>query len=77
MSTGPAIPETQPFKKLTLKIQVQGHGQGQILYHISELEFNWYVFFLFRSNRITFGLDIANSIFDLEYPRSKWKFAQI
>ena len=35
--------------------------------HISELEFNWYVCFSFRGNRTTFGWDIANSIFDLEF----------
>ena len=34
--------------------------------HISGLEFNRYVCFLFRGNRTTFGWDIANSIFDLE-----------
>ena len=31
--------------------------------HISGMEFNWYVCFLFRGNRTTFGWDIANSIF--------------
>ena len=29
MLTGPPIPERQLFKKITLKIQGQGHGWGQ------------------------------------------------
>ena len=42
--------------------------------HISALEFNWYVCFLFQGNRIISGWDIANSIFDLEKSRSKsWR----
>ena len=39
--------------------------------HIWALEFNHYVCFLFGGNRTIFGWDIANSIFDLEYLRSR------
>ena len=39
--------------------------------HIWGLEFNQYVCFSFRGNRTNFGLDIGNSIFDLENSRSR------
>ena len=39
--------------------------------HIWDVEFNRYVFFLFRGNRDTFGWEIGNSIFDLEHSRSQ------
>ena len=38
--------------------------------HICGLEFNRCVCFSFRGNRIIFGRDITNSIFDLENSRS-------
>ena len=38
--------------------------------HIWGLEFNWYVCFSLRGNQITFGWDVANSIFDLKNSRS-------
>ena len=54
---------------LTLKIQGQCHGQGQITFEASE--FNRYVFFLFHGNRTTFGWDIGNKLhIDLENSRS-------
>ena len=48
-----------------IKIMVKPIG------HIWGLEFNRYVCFSFRGNRTIFGWDIANSIFDLENPRSR------
>ena len=39
--------------------------------HIWALEFNQYVYILFRGNRTIFGWDIANPIFDLEKSRSR------
>ena len=39
--------------------------------HIWALELNRYVCFSFRGNVTIFGLDIANSIFDLEKSRSR------
>ena len=65
---GPAIPEIQLFKNLTLKIQGQDHGQGQT--HWSHLKpgiqsIHYYYFFFRQSDHI------ANSIFDFENSRSR------
>ena len=49
-----------------MKIQGQGHGQGQTNGYILGLEFNWYVCFSFCGDWTIFGWDIANSKFDLE-----------
>ena len=46
-----------------VKVKPDGHNWG--------LEFNWYVCFLFRGNRTICGLDIANSMFDLENSRPR------
>ena len=70
------------ISNLTLKIHGQGHACGQRSWpwkfkvkvtakvkqngHIWIPEFNRYVCFSFRGNRIIFGWDIANSIFNLE-----------
>ena len=51
--------------KVMAKIKSDGHIWG--------LEFNRYVCFSFRRNRIIFGRDMANSIFDLENSRSRPK----
>ena len=56
----------------TLKIQGQGHGQGQTQWsHLSPWVQSIYVCFSFRGSRTIFGWDIANSIFDLENSRSR------
>ena len=49
--------------KVMVKVKPTGHIWG--------LGFNRYVCFSFRGNRIIFGWDVANSIFDLEKSRSR------
>ena len=49
--------------KVMVKVKPIGHIWG--------LAFNWYVCFLFRGNRTTFGWDKGNSIFDLGNSRSR------
>ena len=44
--------------------------------HIWALEFNRYVCFLFQGNRVIFGWDLANSIFDLEKSKVTTKIDQ-
>ena len=53
--------------KFKVKVMAKVKPDG----HIWALEFNRYVCFSFLGNRTTFGLDIANSIFDLENSRSR------
>ena len=68
VAIGPLLAEIQQIPYLTLKIQGQGHGQGQTRWlHLSPRV----QCFLFRGNRTIFGGDIANSIFDLEKSRSR------
>ena len=51
--------------KFKVKVMAKFKTDG----HIWALEFNRYVCCSFRGNRIIFGWDIANSIFDLENAR--------
>ena len=53
--------------KFKVKVMAKVKSDG----HIWALEFNRCVCFSFRGNRIIFGWDIANSIFDLEKSRSR------
>ena len=53
--------------KFKVKVMAKVKPDG----HIWALEFNRYVCFSFCGNRTIFGWDIANSIFDLENPRSR------
>ena len=53
--------------KFKVKVMTKVKPDG----HIWALEFYWYVCFSFHGNRIIFGWDIANSIFDLENSRSR------
>ena len=82
MSTGPPILSYSYFKILPWKSMVkvmcvvkgQGHvwppnSKVKVMVKVWDLEFNWYVGFLFHGNRTTFGWDIGNSIFDLENSR--------
>ena len=68
--------------KVMCVVKGQGHVwptkfKGQVMVkvrpigHIWGMEFNRYVCFSFRSNRTTFGWDIANSIFDLKNSKSR------
>ena len=64
-----AIPEIQLFKNVTLKVSVM--AKVKTVGYIWTLLFKRYVhFFSLRGNRIILSWDIANSIFDLENPRS-------
>ena len=67
MSIGLDIPEIQRFKKLTLKIQGQGHDQGQNLWLHLRPSMQSIRSFSFRGSWIIFGWDIIKSIFDWKY----------
>ena len=71
MSFGPAIPEIQHFQTLTLKIQGQGHGWGNVESHNMGATFYRLISFSFHVNWTSHSWDTAFSKFDPENPRSR------
>ena len=70
MLIGPPVPEIQLFKKLTLKIQGQGHGWGQIQSHNMSLT-SYQLTLWFHDNQPCHSWDTTFSKFDLENPGSR------
>ena len=66
VAIGPFLGEIKRIPHLTLKIQGQGHGQGQIRWSHSRLRVQSICLLFLLGNRNIFGRDIVNSTFDLE-----------
>ena len=73
MPIGPFLVQIQQIPYLTLKFKVKVMAKVKSDGHIWGLKFNRCVCFSFRGNRAIFGWDIANSIFELEKSRSRYR----
>ena len=71
VAIGPFMAEICKFYIWPWKFKVKVMAKVKSDGHIWNLEFNRYIYFLFRGNRTIFGWDIANSIFDLKNSRSR------
>ena len=69
MSIGHLIPEIRLFQNLTLKIQGQGHGWGQVESHKVSVRSYQLTSLSFRVNRPSHSWDTTFSKFDLQNPR--------